>query len=438
MKSEDADIKKAAAAEKAEQAKRKAERERVEELAAIVLACWEDPEDERSEPGWSFPVVSDPALQRASELLRKLTNSSSGYTVPEVTDILREAAGELDFEIHALPEPPLDEESFLPFYKKTFLRNWFSERGNARVFTFVEPLMMDPSIYDAVPFWGYTPWPARDWAAAFGTMRVSEQPSQDVLSSVVSKTPVLWLSAKVRANFLLESEREFDRLHEQWIGALLVFNLAQAEPPDPDVERTLTPWPGDTGVGNVRNDFLPGRSLLPFRIKQRVLSVAHRKPADLNDLERHALVENDRFAGRSKELRRAFGAESEDTIRIRAAFRNFARASLEPEPGEAFLRLAMCLEGVLVAEKGDTTARISEAAAHYLGGPHSKRGRTRTLVNELYGARSKYVHAGRLEADHEHERLLEDSFSLVRAILRREIRELPDPPPLTVEGDGAG
>ena len=291
-------------------------------------------------------------------------------------------------------------------------------------------------MYHAIPGYadyGDTPLPARDWAAAFGTMRVGEQPSQGWLGLKGVGTPVLWLEAKVRANFRHEAEHAFDRLHEEWIGALLVFDVAEADVADPVVRSTLTPWPGDS-----LSNWGWGTSFPPLRTKQRVLSVAHRKPADLNDFERHALVENDRFAGRSKELRRAFGAASEDTIRIRAAFRNFARASLDPEPGEAFLRLAMCLEGVLVAEKGDTTARISEAAAHYLGGPHSKRGKTRTLVNDLYGARSKYVHAGRLEADHEHERLLDESFSLVRAILRREIRELPDPPPLTVEANGEG
>lgn len=431
MKAGDADDKKAAAAAKAEQAKRKAERERAEELATIVLACREYPEDEWSKPGWRFSVVSNPALQRAPELLRRLTNSSSGYTVREVIDILRDATGDLDLAIQDSPEPPLDEERFLPFDEKTFLRNWFSERGNAREFSFAEPLMMDRSMYDASQ--GLVPLPARDWAAAFATMRVCEQPSQGWLRSKGVGRPVLWLEAKVRANFLHEAERAFDTLHEQWIGALLVFDLAEADVAHPAVRSLLTPWPGDS-----LSNWGWGSSFPPLRTKHRVLSVAHRKPADLNDFERHALVENDRFAGRSKELRRAFCAESEDTIRIRAAFQNFARASLDPEPGEAFLRLAMCLEGVLVAEKGDTTARISEAAAHYLGGPHSKRGRTRALVNELYGARSKYVHAGRLEGENDHERLLEESFSLVRAILRREIRELPDPPPLTVEGDGAG
>ena len=432
MKSEDADIKKAAAAEKAEQAKRKAERERAEELAAIVLACREYPEDEWSKPVWRFPVGSDPALRRASELLRKLTNSSSGYTVREVTDILGDAVDDLDHAIQNSPEPPLGEESFFPFDEKTFLRNWFSERGTLHGFSFAEPLMMDRSMYDASQ--GLVPLPARDWAADFATMRVGEQPSQGWLRSKGVGTPVLWLEAKVRANFRHEAEHAFDRLHEQWVGALLVFDLAEADVADPAVRSCLmTPWPGDS-----LSNWGWGSSFPPLRTKQRVFSVAHRKPSDLNDFERHAMVENDRFAGRSKELRRAFGAESEDTIRIRAAFQNFARASIDPEPGEAFLRLAMCLEGLLVAKRGDNAARVSEAAAHYVGGPRAEREKMRVLVERLYEARSRYVHAGRLEPDSDHERLIEDSFSLVRAILRREVRELPDPPPATTEGDGTG
>jgi hypothetical protein len=73
-----------------------------------------------------------------------------------------------------------------------------------------------------------------------------------------------------------------------------------------------------------------------------------------------------------------------------------------------------------------------------VGGPRAQREKKRLLVEELYEARSRHVHAGRLEADRDHARLLEDSFSLVREILRREIRELPDPPAVTAAADAAG
>jgi hypothetical protein len=177
----------------------------------------------------------------------------------------------------------------------------------------------------------------------------------------------------------------------------------------------------------------------PRRTKDRALSVAHCKPLDLNDIEARSIAEHDRFAGRSKKFPTLFGTETEDAIRIRTSLANFARAALEREPGEAFLRLAMCLEGLLVSASGDNTARVSEAAAHYLGGPRARREDMRKLVVDLYDARSQYVHAGRLEAPsprkRSHAKLLEESSSLVRELLRREIRELPD---LTPEADGTG
>ena len=208
-------------------------------------------------------------------------------------------------------------------------------------------------------------------------------------------------------------------------------------PPRPRRSRGPDSLAGGFGGLQRSQRFSPGRLVsFRFRIKQRVLSVAHRKPADLNDLERHALVENDRFAGRSKELRRAFCAESEDTIRIRAAFQNFARASLDPEPGEAFLRLAMCLGWCPRCGRRETPRRASARRLRttWADPIQSAGGRELSSMTCTELDRSTFTQVG--SKGIMTTTTARRKLPLVRAILRREIRELPDPPPETVEGDG--
>jgi hypothetical protein len=209
--------------------------------------------------------------------------------------------------------------------------------------------------------------------------------------------------------------REFDKLHEQLIGALLTLQLADVCIPQGGIRTLLDPWPGAQAI--------LGEEWFPLaRTRQRALGVTHKSPWPRDSSD------GDRFAGRSRLLEKVFpsGDVGAIVVRIRTALGNFSRASLDAEPGEAFVRLAMCLEGLLLgSSKESTTARMSEAASHDLGGSHATRDKN---------ARSQYVHNDHLSVNNVSS-LLGDSFSLVQAVLQREIRDLADPPRLIGQGE---
>jgi hypothetical protein len=61
--------------------------------------------------------------------------------------------------------------------------------------------------------------------------------------------------------------------------------------------------------------------------------------------------------------------------------------------------LAATLEGLLLDRKNrnDLSARLRESVAFLLGGSGDMRSKSRTIVRNLYNARSAFVHVGELE-----------------------------------------
>jgi hypothetical protein len=96
----------------------------------------------------------------------------------------------------------------------------------------------------------------------------------------------------------------------------------------------------------------------------------------------------------------------------------------------------MCLEGVLIPDDNREYigARLKEAVAHSLGKTREEKDTYRKLVGELYNARSKWVHTGRLDPNvggrgkRRKTSLLDlerESIELARRILKKEVEALP-------------
>jgi hypothetical protein len=247
--------------------------------------------------------------------------------------------------------------------------------------------------------------------------------------------PLLWLSTDVDTHFAAQAWRDVERRHEQLVGGLLAIGAAQVVARPLSVLERLDPWP-NRGTADWMG--FSGPEVFPsFAMKSLVTGIAFQVPPDLTPLEarRHP---TDPLGGRGRFLRCMFSNNGEDARTTRTALGNLARAAIETDPGEAILRLAMCLEAVLL-EAGDTdnvTARLVEATAHHLGGRRNDRNRRRRLVRRLYVARSNYVHTGEVAKPSEKcvsVSELREIREVVQGVLRRAMFDLAREPNSSLE-----
>lgn len=114
--------------------------------------------------------------------------------------------------------------------------------------------------------------------------------------------------------------------------------------------------------------------------------------------------------------------------RVLTALQWAGRATADERREEAFLLYLISLESLILGEKADRELgyRLKLRCAHLLGRTRAHRAAIADRISELYGIRSKIVHAGRMEVNDED---LSAARSLAKnalvAILRSRVRPTP-------------
>lgn len=405
------------------------------ELARIVACSAGDlrePVADLASMQWKVPDGA-----RSAHLLRILTNSGTAFSEWIAEGILLDAEMSLnEWELHQTEDFSSLEEAEAS--REEWLRGWFTDHQHPRLYRFpaLATLLNVSSRSDRLGGWSMEPV-SGDVSTLSRLIRISEFPSCEPTNRrepEAASLPVAWMDFEVTAHFQFEAYEQVDRLHEQVIGWLIVHGLATTTVTPPMIEEMLRPWPGGAANANPidgwRAHYFPSSGM-----RSRALRTTYLRVPPLIDTRRRNQY--------TERLNWVFGINGSDARTLRAALANFARARFEADPGESFLRLCMSLEGALLEPSHDesATARISEAVAHHLGGGLESRRKHRKLVNDLYAARSLYVHTGLVDADGLKRKkvkrpvaeLRADGLDLVRSVLERAIGSLA-PDEATSEG----
>ena len=123
-------------------------------------------------------------------------------------------------------------------------------------------------------------------------------------------------------------------------------------------------------------------------------------PSAMTDLERHAHGGPEEvLLARLSVAMRPFSLKTQYARKLRTAASFLRRAATAEEPGDSYLYMATCLEGLLVEGKGEVSARTRDAVAFLLGASHEQRKTLRDDVGHLYDVRSRYIHDGEYTGD---------------------------------------
>lgn len=221
----------------------------------------------------------------------------------------------------------------------------------------------------------------------------------------LEKTEFLFVNGTVNCSHWRSARRTAMRTLDEISGCLLATGLLRFTPklqptgligtvPLPRVELSVAMPEAE---GRWADDFLLSWSQI-HDIWSSVLSL----PSELTDLERHALENSgpeEVLLARLKLAMRPFSLGGQYARKLRTAARFLRRAETAEEPGDSYLYMATCLEGLLVEGKDEVSARLRDAVAFLLGNSHEQRKTLRDEVGHLYDVRSRYIHEGEYTGD---------------------------------------
>lgn len=185
--------------------------------------------------------------------------------------------------------------------------------------------------------------------------------------------------------------------------------------------------PGGTEPGDTQQEltvWAHNHAYLTAREQHDIWSTRFETPLDLTDLERSEQASRGLvgvFERRLGLLARVIQTGGPEGKRIRRAARFLRKASVVDEPGDAFLFMATCLEGLLIdsQENANLASRVSEAVGFIVGETQEQRRSARELAKYLYNVRSRYIHDGEYIGT-DRKRL--ECIDLTRAVVAHETR----------------
>lgn len=150
-------------------------------------------------------------------------------------------------------------------------------------------------------------------------------------------------------------------------------------------------------------------------------------PRELSELEARS-PRRDVFDARVQLACRPFRTPGIEARRVRCAARFLVKALRSTDPGDAYVFMATCLEGLLLQGENAVSARVADSVALVLGRTRTERTELRETCSRLYDVRSRYIHDGEYQGSEVHRR---DCLELAGRIVLSEIRML-DPSPGTI------
>jgi hypothetical protein len=229
---------------------------------------------------------------------------------------------------------------------------------------------------------------------------------------------VLVLSGTVHAGTYGGAISKIERVIDETLGVLRIIGVAyifewHRQPEKRPYIRLTQPRLTDpTGKGALNSEY---SDILP--------AIRLTFPADLSELELKQEGQDNVLSRHVRAVRKVLAGSSARASELRSAAAMVFKAERERNAGYALTLSMICLESVLLTSKqgGDISAKLREAVAYSLGRTFVERGELRNLVQELYSARSEFVHRG---ASNNAWRHREDGLELARRVLRREMDAL--------------
>ena len=328
----------------------------------------------RGEGGQDVRVVEFPAISMKEALLgvfRNLPKDAEIATLFELEDILVTFLNSSDPD--DLDTPGMAESLFLPFLTKTD-------------YEFRVPI-------------------AR-LATKLPTQEIGGRLGLSLEGDTLEKTEFLFANGTVNCSHWGSARRAAVTTLDEISGCLLATGLLRFAPKLPPtgsrrgsepllcVELSGANWEDE---GRWKDDFL-----LPWSQIHNIWSAVLSPPSELTDLERHTLENSgpeEVLSTRLSVAMRPFSLKGQYARKLRTAARFLRRAATAEVPGDSYLYMATCLEGLLVEGKGEVSARTRDAVSFLLGASHEQRKTLRDDVGHLYEVRSRYIHDGEYTGD---------------------------------------
>lgn len=352
--------------------------------------------------GWEPPIPAPtkplvPIADLLPEIFSNLPRATGLLTLEDLSRVMS------DFEMYcssqgdADPREPADLEMI------------FNEVLKPRAYSFVVPL-------------------ARV-ATTTPTVQVGGRSKLGLLSAEWEEVPFFALLGEVTVGHECVARRFAVETAAEVLGLLMAVGVAQY--------RTRRRRPGDDvphlsiimHCPDPDEPFEAEPQSLSWRETHDVCSTVLLPPDDATELERAEQKRLGKGEGilqsRIELATRPFRIGGMAAKKIRRAARYLRKAVTSDEPGDAYLYLATCLEGLLLdgEKKDDLSARVADAVGFLLGRTHDERVAFRERATHLYKVRSSYVHKGEYTGS-ELERL--KCIELARAVVAAELRLLRD------------